>query len=211
VIPRLPGEWLVTGYALVQALVEHLACAVIRDPSSFGPSYRLRVMIQPLYVEMDGWQGRSTIQLGRGHGQGLWPGFDSVAEGAESMRRMAELVESDALPYFAAHGTLQDFRELCRDTAAAHPSFGKVYPLRQQAATEVLLDEYAAAIGTLTEIRTIADTTRDAPDWLKAIADEADAFRTLVATDPAAARTALSEVEDWMRARLQLPGVTAGG
>lgn len=68
-----------------------------------------------------------------------------------------------------------------------------------------LLDEYATAIGALTEIHTIADTTRDAPDWLTAIADEADALRTLVAADPAAARTTLSEVEDRMRARLQLP------
>lgn len=205
VVPRLPGAWLATGYALVQAPVAHLANAVVRIPSSYGTSYRLHVVVQPLYVELEGWQGRSLRQLGRSRGQGYWPGFDTVGEGSESMGRMAVLVESDALPLLAEHGTLAGFRRLCQDVAAEHPSFGKVYPLREQAATEVLLGDSAAAVATLNEIRAIADATNEAPSWLHRIAAEADSFRAMVSADPTAAADALTGVEERMRTSLRLP------
>jgi hypothetical protein len=207
VIPHLPGEWLATGYALIQAPVGHLARAVVRNPSSYGPSYELLVMVQPLYVEMEGWQGRSTIQLGRGRGQGYWPGFSTAAEGTESTARMVRLVESDALPYLTEYGTLEGFRRMCREAAAEHPSFGKVYLLQQQAATEVLLDEPGAALATLAEIRATADAVAGAPAWLTELAAQADAFRALVATDLPAAVRELGQVEERMRARLDIPGV----
>lgn len=204
VVPRLPGTWLATGYALVQAPITHLASAVVRVPSSYGTSYRLQVVVQPLYVELEGWQGRSLRQLGRGRGQGHWPGFDTVNEGAESMGRLAVLVESDALPLFAEHGTLAGFRRLCQNAAAEHPSFGKVYPLREQAATEVLLGENTAAVATLDEIQAIADATDEAPSWLHQIAAEADSFREAVAADPTAAADTLAAVEERMRTTLRL-------
>jgi hypothetical protein len=206
VLPTLPGEWLVTNYALVQAPVVHLARAVVRRPSSFGDSYYLHVVVQPLYVDMETWQANMDFLLGHATGEGYWPGFASPADGSTALAGLARLVRDEAMPYLAAHGTPDGFLALCRAAVARHPSFGKVYPMRQQAATEALLGDLAAAARTLAEIRRIADQTPDAPRWLHDIADEADLFAAAVRTDPATVPDRLSTVEQRMRAQFRLPG-----
>jgi hypothetical protein len=204
-LPELPGDWLVGSSTLVMAPVGHVAGAVVRNNSSFGTAYYLYVTVQPLYVEMDNWQGDLTLQLGHASGEGYWPGFDTPDDGAESMRTLARLVREEAVPYLARFTSPEGFLELCRRAAAEHPAAGKVYLLRQQAATELLLGDAAAATGTLATIRAAADATADPPRWLLDIAADADALRATVTADPDAGRRLLAETERRMRERLRLP------
>lgn len=199
VLPGLPGGWLATGYALVQEPIGPLARAIVRSPG-----YYLYVTVQPLYVEMDTWQANTRLQLG-----GLWPGFDRPAEAADALGPLAALLRNEAVPYLAEHGTPAGFRELCRAEAAALPSFGRVYLLRQQAATEALLGDHAAAAATLAEIGTTAAAVPGAPSWLTVLAAEAGEFRRALADDPASVTARLTATEALMRQRLGLPGGAA--
>jgi hypothetical protein len=205
VLPALPGDWLATGYAILQAPIGPLARAIVRTPSSFGSNYYLHVTVQPLYIEMEGWQADLRLQLGHATGEGLWPGFETLQEGTESLRRLANRIQDEALPYLSKHGTPDGFIRLCREQAANHPSFGKVHLLRQLAATEALTSDLAAARRTLTEIDSVAAGVPGAPSWLRDIAAEADSFRATVTTRPDSVPGLLATTEEHMRRRLGLP------
>jgi hypothetical protein len=210
VLPGLPGEWVVANYALVQAPIGPLARAVVRSPGSFGSGYYLYVTVQPLYVAMETWQANLRLQLGRAAGHGMWAGFDRSAEAPAALDQLAGLIRDEAVPYLAEHGTAEGFRELCRAEAAAMPGFGRVYLLRQQAATEALLGDYPAAAATLDEITATAAAVPGAPDWLTGLAAEAGEFRAALNGDPGSVPARLAATETLMRQRLGLPGAELG-
>ena len=209
VLPGLPGDWLATGYALVQEPIGPLARAIVRSPSSYGTGYYLYVTVQPLFVEMETWQANMPVQLGHAAGRGRWPGFDRLDQSAGAFDALAELIREEALPYLAEHGTPAGFRELCRAEAAAMPGFGRVYLQRQQAATEVLLGDHAAAAATLAEIGATAAAVPGAPPWLAELAAEAGEFRRMLADDPGSVEDRLAATGTHMRQRLGLPGGAA--
>ncbi|MFD7713886.1 hypothetical protein ACFV6E_39545 [Streptomyces sp. NPDC059785] len=162
--------------------------------------------MQPLYVPMDTWQASSGFRLGERTGHPLRPGFDTPEEGAESMRELAALVRTEALPHFERYGSPQGFLDWCRTAAAGHPVADRARLLRQQAATEVLLGQVSAALATLDGVSAVADGVPDPPDWLSVLDKEARQLSRLVREEGLeAARADLAQTETLMRTALGLP------
>lgn len=208
VLPELPGTWLVRTGELIMEPVGHVACAVGRLNARNGPTFSLFAHVQPLYVQIGGWQSMLALRLGRqGAGVSL-PAFDTPEEGAHTMRSMVDLIRHEALPYFTSYGHLAGLLELCRVENRKFQAGGHYEILRQQAATEVMLGADSEAVVTLERLaklmRALMSDGQPLP-WMSDVLSDGETFRDRIIKDPANARAWLAQIEQEQRKELRLP------
>jgi hypothetical protein len=180
-IPELYGAWTVLDDAVVKEPVGFVAAAVVRIGSA------LQATVQPLYLPEDGWRVNGSIRL-----CGPWEDFKSAEEGQTSMRRLAQVIEAEAVPYLNRYGSLEGFLLLCQEANAAHRNgIGDPYRLHDQARTEVVLQRYGDAAETFSSVRKVAGTVGTPPAWLTALVTETTAARDKLLADPDGLRAEL--------------------
>jgi hypothetical protein len=185
VLPRLPGRWLVLDDEIVRQPVGLVACVLLQS------RHTLYAIVHPLYLPIRdgnlGWNVNNSIEI-----RGVWPQFATVEEGEPSMRRLADVIRDEAMPYFARYGSAPGFRRLCQERNQGHPNgIGDPNRLWNQALTEVVLERDDDAAATLDALRQIIQTDRHPTPWRLDLLARADTVRRQLAHDPAAARSAL--------------------
>ncbi|WP_250004625.1 hypothetical protein [Actinoplanes sp. M2I2] len=141
-LPELPGGWQVLDDAALLTPVDLIACGVQR-----GIPAGLRVVLQPLYQEIDSWL---LLSHPAEAGTRWWGSYERVEDAEDYMRDAVATIRNDVLPMLETYGSLDGYRRFCAERADDVNNPRALYLL---AATEIVLERYDDANAALDQAR----------------------------------------------------------